>query len=327
VAQYRLRKSRDDSDPLASDSFMDIVCNMVGIIIILIMVAGIRSARAPRVAAPESPNPKFARLRELEAEALSLEGDVASLVGEIEKVQLAAGVKFEERRLLAQQAEQARQQIAAARQQFDARRRADFDLRRANDAATADLAKLDEELEAAQRGERPSVEVVSYPTPISKTVHGKEIHFQLRGGRIAQVPIDSLLDRLPGEMRRHRDKLLTSHEVTSTCGPIDGFRMQYTIIRDGSYVRLFECQFLPISPQIGEPLEMALADNSEFRRAIAAANPRTATITLWAYPDSFAAYRQLKEVLYKQGFSVAGRPQPADEPIGGSPHGSKSAAE
>jgi hypothetical protein len=103
--------------------------------------------------------------------------------------------------------------------------------------------------------------------------------------------------------------------------------MSYTLQRDGNYIRLYECQFLPISPQIGEPAEMALAANSEFREHIAAANPKTTTITLWSYPDSFGLYRRLKEELYRLGFAVAGRPQPNDQPIGGSPHGSKSVAE
>jgi hypothetical protein len=312
---------------MGNDSFMDVICNMVGIIIILIMVSGIRSARAPRIEAPDAPNPTVVDLRDLIARARSLEEDVVQLNAEVEQVQLASAVKFEERRLFALQVAQGREQIEAERQKLGAAQRADFELQRAAAAAEVESQRLDQALSSLANTEKTAVKVVSYPTPISKVVNGKEVHFQLRGGHVACVPIEKLLDRLPNEMRRQRDKLMNSYEVTSTAGPVDGFRMRYTLERDGNYIRLYECQFLPVTPQIGEPLEMALAPNSEFRRALAVHNPRATTVTLWTYPDSFDAYRRLKAELYQMGYSIAGRPLPNDQPIGGSPNGSKSAAE
>ena len=43
--------------------------------------------------------------------------------------------------------------------------------------------------------------------------------------------------------------------------------------------------------------------------------------------DGFAAFRRIKEELYRLGFATAGRPLEQDMPIGGSPQGTKSAAE
>jgi hypothetical protein len=51
------------------------------------------------------------------------------------------------------------------------------------------------------------------------------------------------------------------------------------------------------------------------------------TVTFWTYPDSFAAYRKLRELLYERGYTVAGRPLPMGQPISGSPYGSKTAAQ
>jgi hypothetical protein len=48
------------------------------------------------------------------------------------------------------------------------------------------------------------------------------------------------------------------------------------------------------------------------------------TVTLWCYPDSFAAYRQIREELHRLGIPTAGRPLPEGAPIGGSTEGSKS---
>ena len=53
------------------------------------------------------------------------------------------------------------------------------------------------------------------------------------------------------------------------------------------------------------------------------AKPDT-TITLWCYPDSFAAYRQVREEMHRIGIPTAGRPLPEGAPIGGSTEGSKS---
>jgi hypothetical protein len=322
MARYVSRRIREEGEAFGSDSFLDVICNMVGIIVILVVVAGMRAQQAE---APDTAQP--AKLAEIAAQAQSLQDDVLRLAHEIEKVQMAGALVFEERRLLAVQAEQGKQWIAAARGALDATRQQDFDLRRATNAIDQEMAKVELALASDVTSERPTVQVVSYPTPISKVVTGKEAHFQLRDGRVAEVPIERLLDRLPAEMRRQEDKLRQQYEATGTAGPIAGFRMRYTLERDGGYIRLRECEFVPVSPQEGEPTGMALAATSEFRRSVAALNPRSTTVTLWTYPDGFEAYRKLKAELYQQGFAVAGRPLPFDQPIGGSPHGSRSAAE
>jgi hypothetical protein len=49
-----------------------------------------------------------------------------------------------------------------------------------------------------------------------------------------------------------------------------------------------------------------------------------ATVTLWCYPDSFDAYRTIREELHRLGIPTACRPMPEGAPIGGSTEGSKS---
>jgi hypothetical protein len=56
---------------------------------------------------------------------------------------------------------------------------------------------------------------------------------------------------------------------------------------------------------------------------LAGVKPDT-TVTLWCYPDSFAAYRQVREELHRLRIATAGRPLPDGAPIGGSAEGSKS---
>ena len=79
----------------------------------------------------------------------------------------------------------------------------------------------------------------------------------------------------------------------------------------------------PADPLAGETVADALRSSSRFRGVLGGVKPDT-TITLWCYPDSFAAYRQIREELHRLGIPTAGRPLPEGAPIGGSTEGSKS---
>jgi hypothetical protein len=84
---------------------------------------------------------------------------------------------------------------------------------------------------------------------------------------------------------------------------------------------------LPESELIGEPLAEALRDDSQLQAVLANHRPAATTITVWTYPDSFHEFRQLKRALFERGYVTAARPLPADHPIGGSPEGTRSAAQ
>ena len=58
-----------------------------------------------------------------------------------------------------------------------------------------------------------------------------------------------------------------------------------------------------------------LAGNSDFRQNIARLVPQQSVVTFWVYPDSFAMFRQLRDLLYEQDIEVAGRPIPFDHAI------------
>jgi hypothetical protein len=134
--------------------------------------------------------------------------------------------------------------------------------------------------------------------------------------------------------------MMRNREFTDTLGPIDGFRMRYTFRRYdtspedamqtgqmGATIRLEVAEFLPVAPEMGEPIDVAIRPGSDFRDRLARQDPARTTLTLWVYPDSFEPFRQLRELLHEQGFAVAARPLPEGVPISGSPNGQKSAAE
>lgn len=336
------RKPRDDSEAFGSDSFLDIVANMVGILIILVMVAGLRAKNAaPIEAIDEKLTADVARL---EDEAATVEGEVRQLASETEAVAQLAATRQLERESRAFLLAQRQKQLDERRQALSGQSREEYDLRRALAEARDKLQQLGQAL-TATKVEQPDAtkKIENYPTPISQTVEGREAHFQLRGNRITFIPMDELVTLFRAEAQRSAAQLRDSPDVTDIVGPIGGFRLKYTLERvdgqvrisnggmsvttGGSYARLYEFTLIPISGQLGETLEQALAPHSEFRATLREFNPRDTSVTLWTYGESFGDYRAIKRELYLMGFAVAGRPLPEGQAIGGSPQGSKSAAQ
>ena len=175
------------------------------------------------------------------------------------------------------------------------------------------------------------MKVENYPTPISKTVDGREVHFQLLGGRLAFVPFDALVNQLREVFRDHARMPQDGDTITDTLGPVGGFRMRYGMERietqRGVGIQLLKVELIPLTSQLGEPMDVALGPKSRFRSELEMISPHQYTITVWTYPDSFAEFRRLKKELYQMGYAVAARPLLEGMPIGASPHGSKSSAE
>ncbi len=154
------------------------------------------------------------------------------------------------------------------------------------------------------------------------------------------IPIEELLERFKSDAQAKAYRLRDQYEFTDTIGPVGGFRMQYTLERvdtpiedqvrlgrGSSIVQLAEYNLIPESIMMGETLTEAQGSRSQFRADLTPYTPADTTVTLWTYEDSFAEYRALKEQLHRMGFTVAGRPMPHGQPIGGSPQGSRSAAQ
>ena len=83
----------------------------------------------------------------------------------------------------------------------------------------------------------------------------------------------------------------------------------------------------PLDEPHGQPIEKVLAGSSSLDVELAGRKPDSTSITVWVYPDSFAAFRHLKEHLYARGFATAARPLPMDRSISGGPQGTRSNAQ
>lgn len=325
---------REENDT-GQDSFLDVVTNIVGILIILVMVIGARvhtlslsseAAASPAVAVT------LEELQSLAQEATSVEHELAEL--DLQLVTLTAA---------ANDAAIGRMQLATAVAALEAERDA---RRSAVDEETAlaaeqrarielleeAIASTEEEAETLKYEEAETEEVLAYPTPIGRTVNGDEMHFQLQGGNVAYIPLQELFGMARNRAQRHTGSLaqLTNH--IESVGPTQGFALDYVIetqvdrARGQILVRSREWVVRPQHQALGEPLDVALAEGSAFRRRLGRLTPDT-TVTLWCYPDSFEAFRDVRAELYRMGIAAAGRPLPEGAPIGGSADGSKSVAQ
>lgn len=323
------RVNRQEAEAIGSDSFLDVVTNIVGILIILVMVVGIRIKNAPASSQSDwDESQARAELANLSAEAAGVESDVRKTEVQMQMLAAAAEGQSAERGTLAYLIAEHERELNEARQALDAKTRQAFDLRRARAKADLELSRAElaagEAAKLAEKTKKP-IKIQSRPTPISHTVYGTEIHFRLLEGRVAWVPLDRLAEMCNAEAS---ERIRSSDSIDGSVGPVDGFMGEYRVRRlEISGQTIFEVDLIPVADYLGEPVDQALAASSDFHARLADFNARQTTVTLWTYPDSFAEYSRVKEELYRLGFSVAARPWETGQPIGGSNIGRRSRAQ
>jgi hypothetical protein len=338
-----MTRRRDHStEAPGTDSFLDVVANLVGILIILVMVIGVRArdamveaeTGATSATASAAIDVEAARraARDAEANIFEIDQQVKEVAAEVERRTI-------ERNQLQIMTLAAREKVEELKNNLNDGQRSQFEVSR----QLADAQKMLHDLELQQQAAEaagPPVGIIEHlPTPMAKTVLGREEHFRLLGGRLTYIPWDSLVEKLKAEAPQKVWKLNDAPTMTDTIGPEGGFLMRYTLARKtfttptkvGVAVRqgveLEKFVLVPVAENLGEPLQQALEPGSQFQARLSQFDPERTTLTVWVYPDSFDDFRALKQALFNRGFLTAARPLPEDLPIGGSPQGSRSAAQ
>ncbi len=338
-----MRRTRsDDQDAPGADSFLDVVANLVGILIILVMVIGVRAkdamveSHAPLEPAPPAVSIDLAAARSAAQDA---ESHILHIDQQIAEVNQEMELRTRERNQLQAITLAAREKLDELKHNLDGRHREQFELNRQLAEAQQRLHELDLQRQAVENAGPPVGIIEHLPTPMAKTVLGREEHFRLLGGRLAYIPWEELVGKLKAEAPQKIWKLKEAPSITESLGPEGGFLMRYTLVRKqfatptkaGMAVRqgveLEKFVLVPVAENLGEPLEQALQPGSQFQARLAQFDPQRTTLTVWVYPDSFDHFRTLKQALFHRGFLTAARPLPDDLPIGGSPQGTRSAAQ
>lgn len=353
------RAKQQSFDLSSQDSFLDIVANIVGILILLVMVVGVRAARTPDNAASEAAKAAVEQLAQdsvveevaERTEKIDEEQQLVDALKQIASTQSTAERKVrqalkQKREVLERDKErveliafvtQVKEEIESQRQNLDANDRRDFDLRRQLTEAQIKISELTrEQVALASQEQAKEVKTLeSFPTPLAETANGDEIHLRLSHGRVKVVPTESLI-REAGATFRQRTSALQNRDVADfTIGPIDEFRLRYTLAKRtvnsaqgvGTFVQAVMFEFLPVEPEIGELVDDAMEDNSNLAAALNARRAGSTAVVVWAYPDSFKEFGRLKKWLYERGYKTAGRPKREGSVIASSIFGRKSSVQ
>ena len=314
--------------------FLDIVANLVGILIILVVVVG-----AQATVVWQKPNDSEKHQAELE--------EVANLTErkyeEFESIRLENHElrgKLREEEAINQQLETIRHQILVALE--SRRREIDLQTSKLNQAQQASLIAENQvrelqnkikqvryETAAVDENLKPTLETIEhFPTPIARTVFSDEVHFRIKDGRIVYVPLDELVDSMKRNLRLNLDQIRNAENTTDLVGPINNFQLRFEteLIRDPQTggklgVQLKRFELLPVNAQIGEEIQNALTSGSGFRRRLRQRVPEKTTISLWVYPDAYYDLEKVQSWLRESGFQTACWPLKYEGLIGGSPQG------
>ncbi len=336
-----------------SDSFLDVVSNLVGIVLIIIVMVGAHIRELPNLAPlepleppapPSEPVAIAINLESVEAEIQRYASEASALEHRL-LAALQALERIEKERAEAQaEAEKTRGQRAEA-----ARRRGEEEQRLARHRqsvteAQADMPRLRERLGELQKAvnaleEKPRERrVLRVHLPISRPVDAEEILFECRGGRVTFADLPALLEMVQQELPHRGEELRTRWSVTDKVGPVGAFELRYTLERErGSSLDqldlppaeqrqfrygLGKWELIPVWPVRGDPASDVLKDGSRFRTIVDPLDAEQVVLTFFVYPDSFDLFREIRDYLHGRGFVVAGRPLPAGYPIYGSKNGS-----
>ncbi len=255
------RRSSNSELAFGSDSFLDIVANIVGILIILIVVAGVRVSQSPiailadtavastepgepasvpepEIFAPDVPSSRNqaaatnqVRREELVARARALETQIAAIDADLTNsaadLKLAADLESDLQRRMSTASQDLidAQQIAAGEKSRAAQ------LSLSLDQTKTELQRVQTQLAKVESTREPVEKLEHKLTPVSSKVKGKEIHFRLAQNRVSVVPIEELSQRLKQQIQRQKDWLTKFRRHQGSVGPVGGFTMNYVIER------------------------------------------------------------------------------------------------
>ncbi len=337
-----MKRAEIEADQMpGQDSFLDVITNIVGILILLVLVVGLRSSRSVHDGSASADEAHAQdELRQVYNSALTTELKVRDLVHRVSGAHDEADFREGERQWLNTNVVQAEQEVAERRSKLSADGQRDFDLRQKLNAAQTQLDELTRQQIALMAQDAVPEQIECQPTALAKAVTGKELHLLLSEDHLAIVPFDELLDQMKEDINANAWRLRQQDEMERTIGPVNGFRLKYCFVKEdvmrssaaGTYMtgtisRFSHCYFLPESTPVGEPAVESLKPNSELFQHLKHLRPEGITITIWTYPGNYDRLRQLKRTIREAGFQVAVRPLPKGMPLGASRHGSESLSE
>ncbi|WP_437194376.1 hypothetical protein [Planctomicrobium sp. SH527] len=266
------RKHREDHE-FGSDSFLDVLANLVGILIILIVAVGVRVANTspeellnsqteqsqdqvasiPELVAPEPeiatpvmtpprelpPIPVFAPIPtvqptdEMLRRAEELKRNYDALQSQLAELQVNENQLKKIHQDRAVEVATLRQQVTKQTGQLE-NEKSQLSILEL-DVATLRNQVMDLKRQADEIDlDAPPVEkLVHQMTPIGRVVAGDEVHFRLSGNRVTYVPVTELVREVQLDLERRKDILLNKSFFQGNTRTIEGYMMEYVMQRQG----------------------------------------------------------------------------------------------
>ena len=268
------RKRRAEMD-IGSDSFLDIIANIVGILIILIVVAGLRVSNAsvaevkpepvekttpmktitkvePILALPPVPSPVPVPLKPLPeppkpeppktadpvllSRIQQLEATIRSLNQTLKTTNARVAELSAGESVTAKQIRDARLSVQTSENTLEVSQLKLNALKSRLKRDETTLQGLRLQYDEARRRPKKTTVIRHKLTPVSSIVKKKEMHFRLFRGRISRVPIKRLIKRMRDQVLRQKDWLVKFRRHHGQVGPLEGYTMHYVVERQQSSV-------------------------------------------------------------------------------------------
>jgi len=263
-----MSRRREFEIVFGSDSFLDVIANIVGILIILIVIAGVRVGRMPVAARtspdvspvptapamessptssvpnvipesespdldqepePLSPLPELVPTPELVVQLDDLQAELATIDRDEQSASKSLRTQQQLQANLQKRIDEVRELIASRQQDFDASVTRSANEKRDLTLAKQTLRRLLAQLAEAKELAASQETLQHRVTPISRTVVGKEKHYRLDKNRVAEVPIEVLVTKLKAQIERRGDWLVRTRSHRGEVGPFSGFSMSYLV--------------------------------------------------------------------------------------------------
>ena len=186
----------DSEASIGEDSFMDTVANLVGILIIFVVLTIARSKPAAIEAATREMEANKAAMAQPIDKAMSLTEDLHRLDEQMNHHAMEVEFRKAERDLMMDQVHLTQQAIEERSQDLDAKARENLEVNQALNALELQREQLQQQSQQVAQAKSSTVVLKHLPTPMAKTVFTKEIHLMMKGGRVAVIPWDNLIEAL-----------------------------------------------------------------------------------------------------------------------------------
>jgi hypothetical protein len=242
------------------DSFLDVVANVVGIILRLILVAwaGARMYKGPPPPPPPPlpaledsaalPDPKDPLVDEVEQQRLLLLRLQAHLLEHLQQSKKTSSEKetvkgqitsVTQQRLALDQVLNEQRRKSAEQEQLARQYERDWTKQQEKEAEQLALSltemrsrslKLIQEIQDLKSKPSPK-QTLRYRTPVSAPLQIEELQWECQNGRVTLLDVDALLKKVTPAAHERLEELKTRWEISGLSPPVGAFRLRYGVER------------------------------------------------------------------------------------------------